>query len=236
MYPAVTWLCRSRLVWLTAVVEMTVVTALRLQTKNRQRVNVYLDGRFGISVDRVLATGLRVGQEVTSAQLEELSRRDGLETACRQALRLLSRRPRSERELREAWQRSKVDPATQASALARLRESGQLDDRAFARTWIENRAAFRPKGVVALRMELRKKGVSDEIIEESLLGIDEEAAAYAAAAKASRRWKDLPWEAFRDRLGGYLRRRGFGYELSISVVRRVWREGKSAGSESEVLS
>lgn len=236
MYPAVTWLCRSRLVWLTAVVNMAVVTALRLQSKNHQRVNVYLDGQYGLSVDRVLATGLRAGQDLTSAQLEELSRRDALETACRQALRLLSRRPRSERELREAWQRRKVDPATQASALGRLRESGQLDDRAFALAWVENRAAFRPKGTAALRMELRRKGVSDEIIEDSLKGIDEEAAAYAAAVKASRRWKDLPWEAFQERLGGYLRRRGFSYELSLSVMRRVWREGKSAGSESEVLS
>lgn len=215
---------------------MAVVTALRLQTKNRQRVNVYLDGSYGLSVDRVLATDLRTGQELTPAQLEDLSRRDALETACRQALRLLSRRPRSERELRDAWQRNKVDPATQGSALARLREAGQLDDRAFARAWVENRAAFRPKGAVALRMELRKKGVSDEIIEESLKGIDEETAAYAAAMKASRRWKDLPWEAFQNRLGGYLRRRGFGYELTTSVVKRIWREGQSAGIEREVLS
>ncbi len=215
---------------------MAVVTALRLQTKNRQRVNVYLDGSYGLSVDRVLATDLRTGQELTPAQLEDLSRRDALEAACRQALRLLSRRPRSERELRDAWQRNKVDPATQGSALARLREAGQLDDRAFARAWVENRAAFRPKGAVALRMELRKKGVSDEIIEESLKGIDEETAAYAAAMKASRRWKDLPWDAFRNRLGGYLRRRGFGYELTTSVVKRIWREGQSAGIEREVLS
>jgi regulatory protein len=215
---------------------MAVVTALRLQSKNRQRVNVYLDGAYGLSVDRVLVTSVRPGQELTPVQLEDLSRRDAVETACRQALRLLSRRPRSERELHDAWQRRKVDPATQVLALARLRTSGQLDDRAFARAWVENRAAFQPKGVVALRMELRKKGVADEIIEESLQGIDEEAAAYAAAVKVSRRWKDLPWDGFRDRLGGYLRRRGFGYELTTSVVRRVWREGKSAGTEREVLS
>ena len=58
----------------------------------------------------------------------------------------------------------------------RLVEIGYLDDEAFARAWVESRDRARPRGAVALRRELQRKGVPDDVIG----GVLEERAAAAA--------------------------------------------------------
>ena len=64
--------------------------------------------------------------------------------------------------------------------LGRLNQVGLLDDLAFARYWVENRFQFRPRGLIALRQELRQKSVDEAIIEEVLPEYDEEEAAARA--------------------------------------------------------
>ncbi|MEX1343629.1 MAG: regulatory protein RecX [Candidatus Limnocylindrales bacterium] len=60
-------------------------------------------------------------------------------------------------------------PATLVEeVLERLVRLGYLDDAAFARAWVESRDRARPRGAVALRRELQRKGVPDEIIAEVL--------------------------------------------------------------------
>ncbi len=49
-------------------------------------------------------------------------------------------------------------------AIGRLVMLGYLDDEAFARAWIESRDRARPRGERALRAELRRKGVADDVV------------------------------------------------------------------------
>jgi regulatory protein len=203
-----------------------------VQKRNQQRVNVHLDGEFAFGLAKVLAARLRVGDHLDSEVVDELRRKDSVEEARKRALRLLNRRPRSEQELRRYFDRHDIPPSVQDAALERLRQGGLVDDRSFAEVWVENRLAFRPRGALALRQELRKKGIDREAIEAALEGFDEAKAALKAGRKAARRYRHLSWESFRRRVSAYLGRRGFRYPLSSSVVERVWRE--IAGDESEI--
>jgi regulatory protein len=106
-----------------------------------------------------------------------------------------------------------------------------VDDFSFAKTWVENRSAFRPRGAMALKAELRQKGVSRMAIEEALVGFDENEAALKAGQKAVDRYGNLAWEDFRKRMGAYLGRRGFRFDIISSVVDRLWRQ--VAKDESE---
>jgi regulatory protein len=193
-----------------------------------------VDGKFALGVDRALAAGLQVGQALSNEQIAELKLRDKEERACKRALRLLARRPRSELELRRYFEKRGVPLEAQTRAMKRLRDQGLVDDLAFAMAWVENRQLFRPRGVFALRVELRRKGIANEIIETALDGFDEEQAALKASRKPAGRWRQLSADEFRRRLGDYLARRGFAFELIPTVVDRCWRELEAAKDESEV--
>ena len=211
-----------------------VITALKIQSRNRDRVNVYLDGAYQFSISWALAEGLQIGEAYTDQQITELKQRDLEEVNYRRALRLISFRPRSEFELRHNFEQKHVPVEVQDNVLDRLRELELVDDCAFARTWVENRLTFRPRSSRILRVELRKKGVAREAIDAALEGYDDERAAYQAAQKAARRWSSSNWDEFRHRVGAYLTRRGFVYSLISPVVVRVWRETTGCEDESEV--
>jgi regulatory protein len=190
------------------------VTALKVQARNKDRVNVYLDGQYAFGLAKIEAVRLKIGQVLTEADVNRLKGADVVEVAHVRALRLLSYRPRTEAEIRRNLQKHFDDPAVIEQVLERLRRSGLADDEAFGRMWVENRMHFQPKARRALKAELRQKGLTadqaEAILAESHGG--DEAAAYQAAAARAHKLARLPRDEFFRKLGGYLARRGFGYE------------------------
>lgn len=212
---------------------MAVITALKVQVRRANRVSVFLDGEFALGISKAVAKDLQVGQVLQAEDLAALQAAEQVEAAVEQAQRLIALRPRSEQELRRRWEQKQVPPELQDLAARRLLQSGLIDDRAFAAAWIENRAAFRPRGLHALRAELRRKGVSNAVISAALEGFDERKAALEAGRKGSRRLEHLSEDDYRKRLGGYLARRGFPYSAIAEVVRMLWEETGGSRQESE---
>jgi len=210
-----------------------VVTGLRVDVRRRGKVRVEIDGAGAVVLAKPLAATLRLGQSLSDEELASLQRADEVEAAAQRAMRLVAIRPRSERELRDALTRARVPEPIQRAALERLRETGAIDDQAFAKVWVENRQAFRPRSSLALKVELRRKGVAAETISAVLERVDDEAAALQAARTAGRRLHGLSQEEFRRRLGGLLARRGFDYSIIRPVVERLWRETSGEPVESE---
>ncbi len=200
------------------------ITAIKVQKRNPQRVNIYLDGEFAFGLARIVAAWLQVGQELSEEKIAALQEEDRNEVAYQRALKFLSYRPRSEAEIRANLKKHDVSKIRIEAVLARLREIGLVDDHEFARLWVENRSEFRPRGRYALRMELRQKGVQEEIIEETLAAVDEDALAYKAAQKKARRLRTRDFDEFRKKMYGFLSRRGFTYEITSSVIQRIWED------------
>ena len=147
------------------------------------------------------------------------------EEACLDAaLRYLGYRARSEAELRKHLQKRGFSDERVEQVLLKLREKGFADDSAFAKSWMENRECFSPRSRALLRSELRAKGIDAEIIAEVTDGIDERSSAYTAAQKKARGLSTLDHDVFRNKLFGFLRRRGFGYDVSASTVNQMWQE------------
>jgi regulatory protein len=73
-------------------------------------------------------------------------------------------------------------------------------------------------------MELRRKGVAEDIIERVVEDIDDEDNAYRAGVKKARSLSRSDYRQFRRRLGDHLRRRGFGYGVINGTVNRLWQE------------
>ena len=140
------------------------------------------------------------------------------------AFRYLSYRPRSEFEIKMRLRQRGFDDSSIQTVLLKLKEQGLLDDFAFAQFWKENRESFSPRSRMMLQRELRQKGVAPYIIAEVAEGMDEEASAYRAAQRKLKRLASADYDNFRRKLGDFLKRRGFSYEVTRHTVNRLWQE------------
>jgi regulatory protein len=202
------------------------ITQLKTQARDKERVNVYIDGKFAFGVALAVALELSVGQELSPESIAALKDRDHFEKTKQRALNYLSYRPRSVAEVRRQLLAKEIDPETVESTIAHLRETQTLDDEAFARYWIEQRDAFKPRSGYALSQELRQKGVEQQVIDRVLQEHDDQAAAVSAARKRARRWADLPFDEFRLKIGRFLQGRGFSYSISQEAIDQVWAENQ----------
>ena len=210
---------------------MTKITALRAG-RGRQRVNVFLDDKFAFSLEAEVAVkeGLQVGQELSSSQIEALARSDHFHRCLNAAVHYLSYRPRSESEVRGRLLRRGFEDDSIEAVIARLKEQGLVDDVAFAQFWKDNRESFSPRSQWLTRIELRRKGVTTNIIDRVVNEVDDADNAYRAALSKARGLSLSDYQGFRRRLGDYLKRRGFGYGVINHTVERIWQEwGSSSG-------
>lgn len=205
---------------------MGTITGIRKGKGRAKRVNIFIDGRFALALGAEIAVKdkLAVGEELTSERIGALAVIDQTRRGMDVAARYLGYRPRSEAELREKLQRRGFAEGIIDVVVSKLKEQGLVDDIAFARFWMENRESFSPRSQYLARQELRQKGIADELINQSVSSVDDEESAYRAALSKARRLSVADYETFRQRLGGYLRRRGFDYGVINRTIEKIWQE------------
>ena len=211
---------------------MRKITALRVERGRRKRVKIALDGKSAFSVEAEVAAkeGLQIGQLLSEDQIEALARSDHYHRCLNAAVHYLSYRPRSESELKERLRQRGFDDDTQEAVRTRLKELGLVDDMAFAQFWKDNRESFSPRSRRLTRLELRQKGIANDIIDQVVDAIDDDDSAYRAALSKARSLPRSDYQRFRRRLGEYLKRRGFSYGVINNTVERLWQDQVSSAS------
>jgi regulatory protein len=214
------------------------ITSLQPQVKNPDRVNVFVDEHFllGASALVVLKMGLRVGHEITTEQVAQLQQEEAQQKAVDQALNYLSFRPRSREEVRRYLHRKETPPDLIAPVLERLDQLDLVNDRSFTSFWIESRERANPKGMQAIKNELRMKGIEREVIDEMVDDEQDEERALVAGRKKALTLLNRPemdYQTFRTRLGPFLQRRGFQYAIITRTVRALWQELKDTTPEED---
>lgn len=199
------------------------ITALKVQKRNKNRVNVYLDERYSFGLAVYLAIPLRRGQFLSDEEIARLKEEDEYHQVYNRAVKLIDHRPRSKAEVRRRMERHGAAPDLIEKVLEQLATVGLLDDARFARFWVENREIFRPRSRQMLRYELRQKGLDEKVIAPALERVDENQSAHRLALQRGRRLSRLGWPAFRQKLTGYLARRGYPYEIIRYAVQEAWQ-------------
>lgn len=199
------------------------ITGISQQTKNKNRVNVMVDGKYRFSLDifQVGDLGIRVGKEYTDEELTELETESQFGKVYARALEYCLMRPHSAKEVRDYLYRKTrdtrtktgevkkgVSPEITARAFDRLVEKGYVNDENFARYWIENRNQTKGASRRKLTAELRAKGVAQEIIERHLreTARSDEDELQKVIAKKRARYPD------EQKFMQYLMRQGFRYD------------------------
>lgn len=141
--------------------------------------------------------------------------------AYHQTLRFLKYRVRTRAEIKRYLAGKNFSIETITSTIHRLEDLGLINDHEFAKLWVENRRRFRPKGTYALKAELKKKGISDEIIDVTLKDDDEKKNARAAISSRLSRWENCNTDELQRKIFTFLRSRGFSYKTCTQLCEQI---------------
>jgi regulatory protein len=199
------------------------ITSLKVQKKDPSRINVYLDDSFAFGISRIVGAWLQVGQVLDEEKISQLLEDDQKEKAYQKALRFIQYRYRSEKEINDKLKEADFSDQLISEIIQRLKENQLCGDLDFARMWVENRCSLRPRSHRLLRMELRQKGIDENIIDKVLTNSpQDDELAKALAEKYLSRLHGYDWQDFQKRLSGYLVRKGFDYSVTREVVQDIW--------------
>lgn len=196
---------------------------IRRSQEKEKRFNVYLDGKFSFAVgeENLLINKLKVGIIVEKEVIEKISKEEGLKKLTDAVINFLSYRPRSEKEvsnylIKKISQKEKIkyNEAKESSLIAlvikKLAKYDYLNDLNFANWWVESRSRARQKGKRVLSLELKQKGISQNIIDEVLLKSPNELElALKVIGKKHSKLKKLPPVEVKKKIYYLLASRGF---------------------------
>jgi regulatory protein len=192
------------------------ITKIEAQKRRPHRYSVFLDGKFAFGVDDEVAAkfGLKKGQEVNEPTLKKILLGESENKAKETALRFLSFRRRTEKEIKDKLKTKGFDENIVKRTVEKLKEYDLINDLEFATAWVKERLEYKPRGKRLLRQELWKKGIKKEVIDQVLDEScqDEDKSALELLERIKNRYKNLEPQVARRRMYGFLLRRGFSYE------------------------
>lgn len=199
------------------------ITAITAQQKDKNRLNVMVDGKYRFSLDifQYADLGIKIGKEYSEEELHALETESQFGKVYARALEYCLMRPHSSREVRDYLYRKTRDTRTKTGEMKkgvaaeitqrvfdRLVEKGYIDDEKFTRYWVENRSLTKGASRRKLQAELQAKGVDRAIIERQLadsVRTDDDELAKVIAKKRNRYVDDQKFMQ-------YLARQGFSYD------------------------
>jgi len=204
------------------------ITKIERQDNNRQRVSIYLNGDFAFGLDEeiLLNRNLIVDRALTEKQIDELLSEDEKRRAKQKAFHYLAWRDHSKKELSEKLKRNGFHRETINSLIEDLVESKYLNDGSFARQFAKNKIIQKSVGRREMAFSLKKKGISEDILEKTLEEVysefDEEELAIELAKKKMKTINRIEPIKVKKRISDLLFRRGFNWE----IIEKVFEEMK----------
>jgi regulatory protein len=204
-----------------------IVTKIEAQKRNPRRRSVFIDGRFAFGLDEevLYKSGLKKGESLTQRRIEEITEEERKKEAKDVALRFLSFRRRTEKQVREKLKKKEFDEKIIDATIDKLKEFDLINDLEFAFSWVKDRLTFKPRGKRLLKQELWKKGIKKDIIDQVIeeLCRDEEKSAFELVEKIKKRYKNLEPKVAKRRMYNLLLRRGFSYETTRNALSQTNR-------------
>ena len=202
------------------------ITKIEQQKRNPSRFNIYVNNEYATSVheDVLVRCRLSKGQVIEDEDWMHILVQEERDKAKQTALKYARYKPRTQAEIERHLQAKGYNPEYISATLVWLKSYGYVDDRAFAKAWVEERRRLHGKGRYALRQELKQKGIDEQWIAEALEAIDNEderQLAYAWGQKRYERIKHLEWSQIERRIGSFLQRKGFSLSNITDVLHEL---------------
>ncbi len=190
------------------------ITSIKQQQKRLDRYSIFIDEKYTFSLgeDDLVSSGLHKGQEVTEADLIKYKQDSLVGKAYDRAIRYLALRPRSKWEIEDYLKRKNYDEPVIIAVIEKVTAKGYIDDDKFARSWIESRQLLNPRSKKRLHFELKKKHISDVVIDQVISEIGEEIEISQIETIIHKKRKAKRYQD-NQKLLAYLARQGYSYDL-----------------------
>ena len=204
---------------------MAEITAITPQVKDKTRCNIYLDNRFycGLTLECVVVNRLKVGQHVQQEQLDEFQLQSEKTTALDKALTYITATQKTEKQIRDYLQKKGYVPAVVEYVIEKMRGYNFLNDGAYAQDYVNE--VSHKKGGKLIKMELRKRGVSEEEIDAAIssVSVEEQTQSALQILQKYLRYKEKD-QATLQKAFRYLLSKGFDYEIAKDALALIGDE------------
>lgn len=188
------------------------ITKITQQIKRGDRYSIFVDEKysFSLSESALLESKLHSGQELSKEEVGEYKKLSADDKLYNQTLRYVAMRPRTAWEIETYLERKGGTPALAEQILNKLTDIGLIDDEKYAKAFVADRRLLRPTSRRKLIMELRKKHIPGELIEQAVGSEKEDERTSLAEVIAKKRKQSKYQDDLK--LMQYLARQGFNYD------------------------
>ncbi|MDM5226864.1 recombination regulator RecX [Cytobacillus sp. NJ13] len=220
---------------------MPIITKITFQKKNTDRYNIYMDyGKgeeyaFSVDEDVLIKHQLKKGMELDEFSLNEIGYQDDIRKSYNMAIQYLSRRMRSETEVRKHLADKEVEEPVIQEVVHKLYDYNFLNDEEYAIAFVRTQMKTSDKGKGLIRTELKEKGISPKLIDEALEVYPREAELSTAIKlcekHAQKNARDSS-KILRQKLEQMLMRKGFNFD----IIQEAVSETETEKEEDEELA
>ena len=207
---------------------MNVITKLEIGKRNKERVNVYIDGEFAFSLhaEIIYKESLKVNDKVDLERLKKMVEEDNYLKCKNSAIRIIERSYKSEKEIREKLLLKEYENKTIDRTLEFLKEYNLLNDEKLTSMYVKDR--LRSEGKNKIKYSLIRKGISEDLIEEELSKVDDDNLRETAYNLGLKKYNTLLKREndkykLSQKLYRFLMSKGYGYDLISEVVKEIMK-------------
>ncbi|MGM0379127.1 MAG: RecX family transcriptional regulator [Bacillota bacterium] len=206
-----------------------IITKIETQKNNSKRVSIFIDNKFafGIYKKTLYKFDLNKGDKIDENLRQEIMLKDEYSDCINKSYSLLSYKDRTTNELKEKLLNKEFNINTINKVIKKLKDLRYLDDYEYAKRYIDFK--IEKMGSYKIKNKLLKKGVNERIISELLNEYSQEfefKKALKLAKKRNEKYENISYKKRYQRVSGYLKRKGYSYDIINSVLEDVLYEYK----------
>jgi regulatory protein len=205
---------------------MATITKIEVQKRNKERVNLFLDGEyaFSLSAELVYKEGLKINNEINSEKLKIIAESENFIKCKESALRIIEKTYRAEKEVRDKLKLKGYENISIDKSIEFLKEYNFVNDENYTKAFIRDK--LKSMGSQKIRYTLLQKGVSKEIIDEELSNLNKENEINIAFNIAKKKLdiikkKETDNYKISGKLYRYLISKGYAIDVTNDVVKKI---------------
>ncbi len=194
-----------------------IITGLKLS--KRENVSIYADNEYLISVPVEIfsKSGFKKGDYIGEEDVCDLFEKKNSHKAKEKALRLLSYRAHSKKELENKVKRVSNEHFAK-EAVDKMEKLGLINDFSFARSYAKDLFERKFYSIKRVKYELGAKGIDGDIIDKVISDLDPDEEAFLKQAFQKKYFGKIKSSKDFNRAVSYFQRLGYGWNLIKNVL------------------
>lgn len=215
-----------------------VITKIELQKRNKDRVNIFVDGEFSFScsAELVYTHALKQNKAIDIDKLKSVVFQDSYMKCKNSALKIIERSYKTKHEMYNKLILKGYDDMTIAKTIEFLQSYNMLNDETFCSMYIKDK--IKVQGKSKIKSELLHKGVDKELVEEKIMEIDTTCEYNAAYRLAEKKYVILQkterdYRKISRKLWDLLMRSGYSSNTTEDIIQKlVVKEDETVNKEN----